>query len=92
MRARDDVSKQWTRGRGTANRAYSERKNTMRNLRKLVQILVVAAFLVLPVMAISAQRGSMNNDNVWDGASDWPGVTGIVAPKPCLRPARIVLD
>ncbi len=52
----------------------------MRNSR-LVQLLVVAALLVVPVAAISAQSGTANSGYVWDGASDWPGVTCIALPE-----------
>ena len=54
----------------------------MRTLKRSLQILVVTALLALPVAAVSAQSGTVGNGYVWDGASDWPGVTSaIVAPE-----------
>jgi hypothetical protein len=55
---------------------------TMRNLKRSLQLLVVTALLALPVVAVSAQSGTVGDPYVWDGASDWPGVTSvIVAPE-----------
>ncbi len=51
----------------------------MRSL-KLARMLLIAALLVVPA-AVGAERGTGGNGYVWDGASDWPGVTSITIPE-----------
>jgi hypothetical protein len=51
----------------------------MRKLRWTLMLLIVA-LLAVPVAAVGADSGAGGNGYVWDGASDWPGVTSIVIP------------
>jgi len=50
---------------------------------RFFRLLIAVALFALPVAAISAQSDTADG-YVWDGASDWPGVTHIVAAPDAL--------
>ena len=70
----------WKSGRNSGivkRRAHLREVTIMRNLR-LARVLLIVALLVVPVAVVGADTGTVGNGYVWDGASDWPGVTSIV--------------
>jgi len=61
-------------------RDHSGEVTTMRSLG-WVRVLLIVALLAVPVAAVSADVGTAGGGYVWDGASDWPGVTSIIIPE-----------